>query len=105
MREDKGELDLHPGRNEPLIRNIAAGLEEHIVHERRVVRLRDLRGLLHGARREADFAALDGAAVCELEVNPCALNGVSVLDGHVWMRFGEEPHLLARLACLTEWLR
>jgi len=65
-REHERELDLDPGRDEAVDWNVAAGIEEHVVEQRREVGLADLRGLLHGARREPDLATAHDAAFGEL---------------------------------------
>ena len=49
---------------------VAAGGEEHVVEQRRVIGLVDLRRLLHRARREADLAPLDHAPFGELASSP-----------------------------------
>src|SRR4029453_15518593 len=72
-------------------------LEEHVVEQRRVVGLADLRGLLHGPRRQSDLAALDDTAFGEPQLQPFTLDRVAVLDRHLRMALREVAHLDAPL--------
>jgi len=96
------ELDLDARRDERLERNVAAGLEEHVVHERREVGLGDLRRLLHRARGEPYLASADRAAVRHFELHPFALDGIAVLDGHAGMLLGKVAKLGPALAGVVE---
>jgi hypothetical protein len=92
------QFHFHPRRNEAFEGDIAAGGEKHIVHEGRVVRFRDLRCLLHGARGETDFPAPHVASIRHFQFHPFGLNGVPILDGHVPVFRREVPKLSPALA-------
>jgi hypothetical protein len=94
--EDEGELHLDPRRDEAVGGDVAR-LEEHVVQQRAVVRLVDLAGQLHGARRQADLVAAHLAALGDLHPHPGARDGIAVLDGHAGKAFREVLDLHARL--------
>ena len=100
--EHERQFDLDPRRDEALERDVRALLEEHVVHQRGVVGLGDLRSLLHRPRREADLAAANGATVGDFEPHPFALDGIAVLDRHRRMRLREVTQLGARLARVVQ---
>ena len=72
VAQHKGQLHLHTRHDEAAGRNLAAVSKEHVVEQRTVVGLVNLRGLLHRARRQADLvpdhaAALRGTLAPEIE--------------------------------------
>src|SRR5262249_32958067 len=75
---------------------------EHVVEQRAVIRLVDVRGNLHRARRKPDLMALYRAAVVDLERDPAFLDGVRVVDRHAGKLQRELPALGARLLRLLE---
>ncbi|MNN74049.1 hypothetical protein D3C81_1902120 [compost metagenome] len=60
-----------------------------------MVRFGDVGGHLHGARGQADLVADHLAAAGDLLVDPGALDGVGIGDGHVRVLQGELADLLA----------
>jgi hypothetical protein len=56
-------------------------VEEHVVQQRAVVRLADLRAGLHRFGGQADLVALQHAAFGDFQADPFALDGVGVVDG------------------------
>src|SRR5262249_16831242 len=57
LAHDEGELDLDPRPAIILVRNLGAVRDHHIVEEVPIIRLVDLRGVLHSLRRQADLVA------------------------------------------------
>jgi hypothetical protein len=56
-------------------------VEEHVVQQRAVVRLANLRAGLHRFGGQADLVALQHAAFGDFQADPFALDGVGVVDG------------------------
>src|SRR6476620_4496983 len=54
--------------------------------------------MLNGARGKADLAALDAAAIGELELDPGALDRIAILDRHLGEALREVANLRAALA-------
>jgi hypothetical protein len=96
--QDEGQFDFDSRRDEAFERHVAAGLEEHVIHQWCIVGLGDLRCHLHGARRQSDLAAADAAAVGLLQLHPFTLDGIAVLHRHAGVLPGEMPQLRAVLA-------
>ncbi|CDL46834.1 AraC family regulatory protein [Klebsiella pneumoniae ISC21] len=79
--QHEGQLDFDTRNDKAVGGNIAAVVEEHIVEQRAVVRLADLRAGLHRFRGQADLVAFEHAAFGDLHLDPLALDGVGVLNG------------------------
>ncbi len=62
-------------------RDVAAVVEKHVVQQRAIVRLANLRAGLHRFGGQADLMALQHAAFGDFQADPFALNGVGVFNG------------------------
>ena len=94
--QHEGQLELDARHDEAFRGNRRPGREEHVVEQVAIVRLVDLRGHLHGARRETDLVPDQASSLGDLERDPRALDGVGVRDRHAGMRAAQLADLLTR---------
>ena len=83
------------GMSEPSAKNMSS-------KQIAIIRLVDLRGLLHRRDGKPDLVALELAALMQLDVDPGALHGIGILDGHAWMIERKLVDLRARPLCVVE---
>ena len=103
--EHKGQLDLDLGRDEPRGRNVAALFEHHVIQQGAVIGFGDPGCQLHRARGQANLVAIDGPAARELDIDPCPIDPIGILDQHTWIAHREGPNPFAGLLGVVEFLR
>ena len=94
LAEHERELDLDPRHAVVGVRHLDAVVQQHVVQQMAVVRLVDLRGLLHRLRRQPDLVADDLRAGGGLVPDDLGLYRVGILDRDIGQRLGQLPHRL-----------
>ena len=80
LSENEREFHFQARHDEALGWNAGAIGEEHVVEQYSVIGLADIRGILHGLRRQADLVAFHHAAGTGLERHPGFLHRVRIVD-------------------------
>ena len=78
---DEGELGLDARGDEAIRGHEPAIGKEHVVEQHAGIRLVDIERALHRLRGQADLVAFDDAALGDLDLDPCLLDRVGVVDG------------------------
>ena len=99
LPDDEGHLDLELGVDEVGVAQFDPAGHDHVVEQRAEVGLVDLHLLLHRPRRQADLAADELGAIGDLQVDPCLLHDVGVVDRQVRVLDGDRVDGLDLAAC------
>ena len=100
--QHEGQLHFDARDDKAIHGNVAAVVEEHIVQQRAVVWLADLRAGLHRFGGEADLVAFQHAAFGNFQAHPFALDGVGVFNGDLRILKRDRADLLPGLFRLMQ---
>src|SRR6266851_1348102 len=80
LAKHEREFDLDARNDEAAVRQFGAVLKKHVIEQRAIIGLVDLRGILHRLGGESDLVPLEPVSLGDLDRHPRALDRVSVVD-------------------------